>query len=270
MGPSVESHAQLTRHAPPMTPREIYERTAAEGRERADAHIVGLVSRSFIAGFNIVFGILAFGIVHSLVAARLGSELGDVLGSIAFGFGLVLLVVGRSELFSENFLDPVAAAVQDGGRMWALVARLWIVTLVVNLVGGAVLCLLMSVEQSIPDDGHVPLVAVAEGIVALPADAAFVRAVAAGALLTLMTWLLQAASSDGSRIAIAWSVGALVAIGPFNHVIVTELHLLLGDLYGAQVSAGDYLASLAIATAGNVVGGVVLVTVAHLGQAKGS
>lgn len=258
-----------TRPAPPMRPMDIYQRAADEGRERAQTPLLGLVSRAFIAGFNIVFGILALGIVHALVAERFGSSIGDIFGSLAFGLGLVLLVIGRSELFSENFLDPVAAAVQDGGRMWFLLGRLWIVTLVVNLVGGAVLCLLMSVRHAIPDNGAASLVLVADEIVRLPSDAAFVRAIAAGAILTLMTWLLQAASAPGSRIVIAWAIGAFVAIGPFNHVIVTELHLLIGHLHGAEVAVGDYLSTLAIATSGNLIGGLVFVTLTHLGQVKG-
>jgi formate/nitrite transporter FocA (FNT family) len=32
-----------------------------------------------------------------------------VLGSLTFGIGFVFLTVGRSELFTENFLIPVAA-----------------------------------------------------------------------------------------------------------------------------------------------------------------
>ena len=258
-----------TRLAAPMPAREVYVRVADEGRERLDSTIVQLVSRAFTAGFTIVFGIVALGITYSLVAERFGTAVGDLAGSLAFGIGLVFLVVGRSELFTENFLDPVAAAVEDGGGRWRSLGRLWSVTLVMNLVGGLVLASILSVEGAMPDRGHEPLVRVAEETLALSETASFSRAIAAGAVLTLMTWLLQAAASSGSRITIAWIVGAFVALGPFNHVVVTELHLVFGHLYGLDVSAGDYLTTLGVATAGNLVGGLVFVTLARLGQVKG-
>lgn len=84
-----------------------------------------------------------------------------------------------------------------------------------------------------------------------------------------MTWMLQGAASSGSRIVIAWIVGAFVALGPFNHVVVTVLHLVFGHVYGVHVTLADYLAVGAVATAGNIVGGLVFVTLTRLVQVKG-
>lgn len=246
-------------------PDEILDRVVQEGRARMSGGIVRLASRSFIAGFNIVFGIAALGIVVALVEPRFGPELADLAGSIAFGLGLVFLIVGRSELFSENFLDPVAATLEDG--TWAALAKLWSISLVLNIVGGAVLAWILSIDKAMPDRGGEPLVKVAEEILALPDAAAFSRAVAAGAVLTLLTWMVQAAPR--SRVVLAWTVGAFVALGPFNHVVVTELHLVFGALYGLEVTLADYARTLLIATVGNVIGGLVFVTLARFGQVKG-
>lgn len=254
------------RAASPAWTQEIYDRSMEEGRSRMSGGWLRLASRSFIAGFNIVFGIAALGVVYALVEARFGPTIGDLAGSIAFGLGLVLLVVGRSELFSENFLDPVVSALED--RTWGLLARLWIVSLVVNLLGGVVLALILSVPGAMPDEGHRPLVEIAEEILRLPDGAAFARAIAAGAVLTLLTWLVAAAPAH--RVVLAWSIGAFVALGPFNHVVVTELHLVFGQLYGVDVTFGDYARTLGIAVAGNMLGGIGFVTLAHLGQVKGS
>ncbi len=248
-------------------PREIYARAAEEGEHRLTSTNVQLFSRSFIAGFNIVFGIIALAVVYALASESFGRGAGELAGGVAFGIGLVLLVVGRSELFTENFLDPVTAVLERGGG-WLLLARLWAVTLVVNLIGGAVFVLLITTEGAMPDGSPEPLVTLAEEIAHKDALAAFMNAIAAGAILTLMTWLLQAVNSVGSRIVIAWITGAFVALGPFNHVVVTELHLLFGMRYDAAVTWGDLLSTLLVATAGNFVGGVVFVTLTHIGQAK--
>lgn len=51
---------------------------------------------------------------------------------------MVFLVVGRAELFTENDFDPAAKA-SDESDTWLLgpLFRVWIVTLVVNLIGYA-------------------------------------------------------------------------------------------------------------------------------------
>ncbi len=156
------AHSRLMAVAP--GPGEIYARAAEEGERRLSSTNLQLVSRSFIAGFNVVFGIIALAVVYSLAAESFGRGAGELVGGVAFGIGLVLLVVGRSELFTENFLDPVAAAIERGRSAWFLLVRLWAVTLVVNLIGGAVFVLLISTEGAMPAGSPEPLVTLAEEV----------------------------------------------------------------------------------------------------------
>lgn len=41
--------------------------------------------------------------LEALVAPDLGAGVGQVIGALGFGIGVVFLVVGRTELFTENF-----------------------------------------------------------------------------------------------------------------------------------------------------------------------
>jgi formate-nitrite transporter family protein len=89
--------------------------------------------------------------------------------------------------------------------------------------------------------------------------------------MTLMTWFVEgAAESTGVRIAMSWIVGALIALGTFNHAIVSTIELVFGMRYGAAVSIGDLLRNLGLAVAGNLVGGLLLVTFARTAQAVGA
>lgn len=67
----------------------------------------------------------------------------------------------------------------------------------------------------------------------------------------------------------AYMVGFLLTIGPFDHVIVTSLHVPLGIFLDARVAIWDVARCLLIVTAGNLVGGLGLVTLTHIAQAKG-
>ena len=65
-------------------------------------------------------------------------------------------------------------------------------------------------------------------------------------------------------------VGVLLALGPFDHIVVTALHVYVGVLFGARVTPGALLVLVVTVTAGNVVGGLGLVTLTHVFQVKGA
>ncbi|HEV7372545.1 formate/nitrite transporter family protein [Arenibaculum sp.] len=251
-------------------PSEIFRRAVKEGERRLDQSLLELTATGFIAGFTIVFGIVALGIVHALVGPG-HDGVATIGGALVFGVGVVFLVVGRAELFNENFYEPAATVFEEWapGKLPRL-ARLWSVTFVLNLAGGAFFAAILSIEGVLPDGTGHALNRVAEEIVRQEALTAFVKAVAGGALVALLSFLLEAVNHIGSRIFLALSVGFLLALGPFAHVAVAVLHVFFGLLLGAQADLESLFGTMAIATAGNIVGGIGLTTFMHIAQAKGA
>ena len=229
------------------------------------------VATGFIAGVTIVFGIVALGVVEALVAPQFGDGVARLAGALAFGIGLVFLIVGRTELFSENFFDPVAAAIaEQGSRPWGRLLQLWVTILVLNLVGGAVLVAVLTVEGALPSGSPEALVGVAEDVVHKEWPATLARAVLAGALITLLSYMLEAVNSITARILVAYMVGVFLALGPFDHVVVSALHVLFGVWLSDAVSYSELLANIGLATAGNIAGGLLLITLTHSAQVKAS
>ena len=223
----------------------------------------------FIAGVTIIFGIVALGVVTADTEALLGQSAAKIAGALAFAIGVVFLVVGRSELFTENFFDPVAAAIDEGGkRVWGRLARLWVATLVLNLIGGAVLVAILTVDGALPRGSEDVLVRVAEEIVAKTGAATLARAVLAGALITLLSYMLKATNSVMARILVAYLVGFFLALGPFDHSIVSALHVLFGVWLSDTVHYVDLARNLAWSTLGNLVGGLLLITLTHTAQVR--
>lgn len=251
------------------SPQEIYERAEVEGRRRLSMPIVEQMATGFIAGVTIVFGIVALGVTEALVRPEVGSGVASLLGALAIGIGLVFLVVGRTELFTENFFDPVAAAIgKKGADPWLRLLQLWVVILVLNLLGGAVLVAVMTVDGALSTNSHEALVGVAEEIAAKAWSATVARAVLAGALIALLSYMLAAVNSVTSRILVAYMVGAFLALGPFDHVVVSALHLLFGVWLSDAVGYGDLAANIGLATLGNLAGGLLLVTFTHSAQVR--
>ncbi|WP_336001050.1 formate/nitrite transporter family protein [Halorientalis halophila] len=250
-------------------PEEIYDRAVDEGERRLDQSLLELLATSFIAGFTIVFGTVALAIVHAAVPDGFG-RLDAVAGALAFGLGVVFLVVGRAELFNENFFDPIAAAIERDEFPVGELLRLWTVTFALNLVGGGLMVAIFWVEGTLPAGTEQALRSFAEHTASRSTVGTFTSAIVGGALVALLSHFLAAVNSVGSRISMSYAVGFLLALGPFEHAIVTMLHAFFGVLYGAPIGVGEFAALTGVITAGNVVGGIGLVTLTHVAQALGA
>ncbi len=252
------------------SPDEIFDRAIEEGERRLDQSMVELVSNSFIAGFTVVFGMVALGIVEAFIPSRYG-ELAAIGGALAFGVALVFLIVGRTELFNENFFDPLAKAV-DESDSWLVgpLLRLWSVTFALNLVGGGLFALVFTIQGVLPPGAREVLRHTGVEIAHRRVLAEFGKAIVGGALVAMLSFLLEAVDSVGSRMVLAYIVGVLLTLGPFDHVIVTVLHVFLAMLYGADIALTTLAVTTLAVTAGNLVGGVGLVTFSHIAQVEGS
>ena len=249
---------------------EVRERAVSEGQRRLDQSLLELAATGFIAGFTVVFGVVALGIADALLKPLVG-EAAHLGGALAFGVSIVFLVVGRAELFSENFLDPVTTAVSrsDSWLVGPLV-RLWGVTLVVNLAGGGLMAAILSVDGVLPPGTPEALTTTATDFVARRPLAEFAASVAGGVLVTLLSFLLLAVDSVGGRMALAYSVGVLLALGPFDHVVVTMLHVAVGVFFGGGFGAPALAETALVVTAGNFVGGLGIGASTHIAQTHGA
>src|SRR3712207_4298671 len=119
-------------------PAGIWEESVEEGERRPGRSASGLLATGIVGGLDIMLGIVGLTVVTGALEAVVPEESAHVFGSLAFGIGLVLLILGRSELFTENFLVPITTVI-DGSKRIGDVARLWVGTLVGNLLALVVL-----------------------------------------------------------------------------------------------------------------------------------
>ena len=252
-------------------PEQIYARAREEGRRRLARPVLELAATALVGGFDVAFGVVALGLAAGAVAGSVRPELAHLVGALAFGIGFVFVVVGKSELFTENFLVPVAGLDRRSRASWLKLGELWSGALVLNLVGGVTLALIVTSKGVLPRGSQGELARLAERITSHSWTAELVSALVAGALMTLMTWFVEgAAETTGVRVVMSWIAGTLIALGTFNHAIVSTIELVFGMRYGAAVSIGDLFRNLGLAVGGNLVGGLMLVTFARTAQAVGA
>jgi formate-nitrite transporter family protein len=250
-------------------PEEIFRRTREEGKRRLTRPLLELGTTGFVAGVDVVFGLVALAVTAALTTNWVGPDAAHFFGSIAFGIGFVFIVVGRSELFTENFLVPIAG-LERTRASWYKLGELWVVSPIMNLIGGGLLMTVLTVHHVLPHGSGKAMTEAAATFADRGPLASFMSAIGAGALITLMTWLVEGAETMGIRVISAWIAGALLALGTFNHVIVATIEMFGGLRYGAPISWSNLLANLGIAAAGNFIGGMLFVTLTRFGQAVGS
>ncbi|MFS0885463.1 formate/nitrite transporter family protein [Aeromicrobium sp. 179-A 4D2 NHS] len=230
---------------------ETYDRLVGEGHERLDRPLLPLVSTGLLGGVDVGVGVLAYLVVQT----ETGNHL---LASLAFTVGFVALLLANSELFTENFLLPVISVVAKEGTVVQLL-RLWVVTLVANLVGGFVMAGMIVV--ALPD---VHAAAVEAGSLYAHLGVSwrsFFLAVLAGAVITLLTRMQHATDSLGVKLVPAVTMAFVLVGAQLFHSVLDSILMFAGLLTGdADYGWFDWLGALGWSAFGNLVGGLVLVT----------
>ena len=250
-------------------PHAIARRASGIGRERLDRTALDILITSAIGGLEVSLGALAAMTVTG-AALQAFPELpfpaALALGSVVFPVGFVLVILGRSELFTENFLIPVIAVARRQRPLRRLV-RLWGLSWLGNLFGCALMALLLAVPEAVDPsilDGYR---AYSDHKLAVPMMGVFVSAVLAGITMTALTWLLLALRNAVDRILAIIGVGYLIFAANLSHSIVGSSELFVGfRLTGHSLT--DVIGWLLVATAGNLVGGVGFVTLFRFVQAE--
>jgi formate-nitrite transporter family protein len=236
--------------------QNAFHRTLQEGEERLGRSLPALLATGMVGGIDVGTGVLGLLLVLTLT----GSEIG---GALAFGIGFIALSLANSELFTENFLVPIAPIVARRARVRSLL-RLWGGTLAMNLVGGWIITLIVIV--ALPETRPVAISLGERFVTSGVSLTSFASAVLGGVIITLMTWMERNTDSTISKIIAAEIAGFLLAAGHLNHAIVASLEMFAALHAGATFGYLTWLKLLGWAVLGNVIGGVLFVTVLRLVQ----
>ncbi|WP_435066393.1 formate/nitrite transporter family protein, partial [Halobaculum sp. EA56] len=101
----------------------------------------GLLLSGLSAGLDIGFGPLLMGVVLTLSESGFGDLTTELLLASVYSVGFMLVILGRSELFTEHTTLAVIPVLDRRATPGQLI-RLWALVYVGNVVGGVVFTLL--------------------------------------------------------------------------------------------------------------------------------
>lgn len=242
--------------------QDTFEPLVEEGEQELQRALPDLIVSGLIAGLDIGFGPLAMGVVAGRLHAALGMSVAQALwwGSFLYPLGFIVVVLGKSELFTENTLTPVAGLLAGEGTLGRL-ARRWALVLSTN-VAGTVAFSLLAAHTSIV---FAPYRAIYREMGLHMVSHSFLEGVLAGVfggwLVALMAWLIEATRGSAAHLLIIYALTFLLAALQLYHCIIGSIEVLLAMFAGAPITWARWLtAFLAPAVIGNAIGGVTFVT----------
>jgi len=240
---------------------EIYRQVARNAQNELKRTSLSLFISGVTGGMFMGFSALGVGLAMVLLS---GSPHVFFYSRMFYPLGFIVVILGRSQLFTENTLYPIALVLAEKRELWNTL-RLWCIVLPSNVLGALCFASLVSLTPALP---HPILQAIAQlGLDAahVPPSSIFWSGVMGGWIIATTAWLVSGSHSITGSVMIIWRITFVVGLGSFAHCIATSGEVLSAVLTH-QLSWTAYPHWLCFAVAGNICGGVFMVTLLEYGQ----
>ncbi len=245
----------------------LYEQVN-EATDSLDRPFWRLFNSGLSAGLDLGFSVFLMAIAYTLIADVWPEPLVKLLTASMYTFGFVIVILGRSELFTEQTTLSVMPVLSGQASVRELL-RLWVVVYVANLIGATLFAALVSwVGPALGVADAKAFGEIANYLVVHSSLVMFAGALLAGWLMGLLLWLVAAGRDTTSQIIIVWLITGAIGLGHLPHVVVGTTEVLTGVFLQQGVTLAEFGHFLLWTTFGNTVGGVVFVALikyAHSG-----
>jgi formate/nitrite transporter FocA (FNT family) len=246
--------------------QDIYEQVANNARQELGRSSVSLIISGFAGG--VFMGLSAMGnaiaIALLTVAGSAPSNTTLFIGKLFYPLGFIVVILGRSQLFTENTLYPVALVLAEKNHFWNTM-RLWAVVLPFNVLGALAFAALATRTDALAPSAVQWLSQLGLEATRHPGATIFWSGVMGGWIIATVAWLVSGSHSITGSVMIIWMLTFVVGLGNFAHCIAAS-----GEVFSAILTGKLPWIAFPMwfgpAVAGNICGGVGMVTLLEYGQ----
>jgi formate/nitrite transporter FocA (FNT family) len=272
--PTEEAHRALARDHPLEESQKSYhtilEQQVTDAEDQLKRPATALLLSGLAAGLDIGFGPFSMAAAATLLKDVFPKPVIELLNANLYAVGFILVVFGRSALFTEHTtsaVQPVLARRASVGQL----LRLWGIVLLANIAGGILFAAAASyigpaLEVIEPAAFH----ELARPLVDKPTGVMFVSAIGAGWVMGLLSWLISAGRETTSQIIFVWLTTLVIGLGKLHHSIAGTVEVTAAIFAGTAVTWADYGHFLLWAVLGNAVGGAFFVALLKFGSVRQS
>jgi formate/nitrite transporter FocA (FNT family) len=268
MASALAPPAADTEQSAKKAPQAILQSEINEGLGALERSVGSLFVSGLSGGLDLGFSVLLMAVMWTHAHGQLATPIVEILIANMYAIGFIFVVIGRSELFTEQTTLAVLPVLSGQTSMTALL-RLWGIVYVANLIGAVAFARLVTIVG--PELGVVDVRAfgfIAGHVLDHSAHVIFLSAVLADWLMGLLSWLVAAGRDTISQIVLVWLVTTCIGFAGLHHVILGSVEVFAGVFAHQGIGGGDVVRFLICATLGNAVGGSVFVAVLKYGHAK--
>lgn len=242
---------------------EIHRNILLPGLKELQRPGAALLWSSLASGMVIGFTFVGGAYASSLVSAPYQ----HAAFSAVYPLGFILVIMARSELFTENTLVPVIPFLEsrDGAHFLSLL-RVWALLLVGNLVGAAIFGWTLARTPMVDPALQVELSRIAAVATTGSFGDMVYKGVFAGWLIGLLSWLLASTHATGAQIALIWICTAPLSALHFRHSIAGSVEAFYRAAAGGAGWGEMFGGFVVPAVIGNAIGGVLMVAILNYGQ----
>jgi formate-nitrite transporter family protein len=241
--------------------QKILEQETAEGLKELEREPFGLLISSFSAGLDLSFSLLLMAVMLTLLRGSASQPTAQIMVAMMYSIGFILVILGRSELFTEHTTRAVYPVLTGHASIAALL-KLWCLIYAGNIAGTILFSKLVTVIG--PALGIIDLSSLGEigrGIVSHNWWVLTVSGILAGWLMGLLSWLVTASRDTISQVFFVWLITSAIGLCHLDHAIVGSTEVFAAVFAGQAVTVAQYFVFLVWATLGNIAGGVFFVAV---------
>lgn len=249
------------------SPQTILAQEIEEGLVELHRPTSGLFLSGLAAGLDIGFGPFLMAAVLTLPKEGLPAPLLELLVAGAYSIGFLFVVLGQSDLFTEQTTLAMLPVIH-GRATWRQLAKVWGVVYTSNLIGVALFgafAVVLGTRTEIVSPAA--LGEIAHGLARYRWWVTLLGGVLAGWLMGLLSWLASATRDSVSLILIVIIVTGSIGFAHLPHSIAGTMEVLLG-VFSGQTSLRAFGVFLVWSTVGNVIGGTVFVTILRHSHAE--
>ncbi|WPY97150.1 formate/nitrite transporter family protein [Christiangramia sp. OXR-203] len=238
---------------------EILKEQIIEGCETYDRSKSSILLSSFTAGLEIGFSFLMLCSLFSFLEGKVAEETIFKLIAFVYPIGFILVVLGKSILFTEQTSLLALPVLNNRRSVWSLF-QIWGVVIFGNLAGGMLMGLTVSWLGSGLNLFEAEVIAkIGEHFVDYDILTIFLSAIMAGWLMGLLSWLVTSSKETTAEILIIYLITAVMGFTGLHHSIIGHIEIFAGMLVSDKITFLVYLKTLGTALAGNAVGATVFV-----------
>lgn len=242
--------------------RSIYDVVRSDGEHELERSTSALIWSGIAAGMAMSLSLITEGLLHHGLPQESWRPL---ITNFGYSAGFLVVILGRQQLFTETTLTVVIPLLRDRTiKTISNVLRVWSVVLVCNLLGGALVAIVLAKTQTFSPEVQASFQEIGRTAMEPSFGVTVLRGIFAGWLIALLVWILPAAGSARFWAIIVFAY--LIGLAHFSHVIAGSIEVFYLAAAGSETWTTVLLDYSMPALIGNVLGGVFLTTVANHSQ----